>query len=149
MHKVLSVDVLQSLYLLLEHCEIRCLSISIFCTNSRPYEVKFLVMAEGVLSANVIILIVILGASAVALCGYALHRTFASKISGGEWEKKFNDRNAEQDQYMVDLRMAYRNGVMADAQAGRPYHHKHQSFTSGNPAGQSRDELDQYQQHPA
>lgn len=72
------------------------------------------------ISSSAVIVIVIAGAAAVVLAGYALHRTFAMRVFGGDWEaKKFNERNVEQDQYMIDMRMAYRNDVMADARSGR------------------------------
>jgi len=77
-------------------------------------------MANGELSHQTIILIVILGAAAIAACGYGMHRALASRQSHHEFEREFNERNVEQDQYMAELRMAYRNGVMADARSYGP-----------------------------
>lgn len=81
------------------------------------------------LPSSAIICIVILGAAALVLVGYALHRTFAMKTSNGSWEKVFNKRSTEQDQYMVDQRMAYRNDVIADARHAR-YQQQHQKHAS-------------------
>ena len=81
---------------------------------------------EMSIDKNALIAIVILGAAALVLCGFALHRTFGMRVSKGEWNKEFNQRNPEQDQYMVDLRMAYRNDVMADARRGQHHRPKHE-----------------------
>lgn len=91
-------------------------------------------MADGdmVLPDSAIIVIVILGAAALVLCGYALHRTFGMRISGGGFDKTFNQRNPEQDQYMIDQRMAYRAGVMSEARAAR-YEKRHHSNGSSIP----------------
>lgn len=77
-------------------------------------------MAEGGLSDQLIIFIVILGSAAIIACGYGMHRALASRQTSGSFERAFNERNVEQDQYMVDLRMAYREGVIADAGSHRP-----------------------------
>ena len=75
-------------------------------------------MTNGELSHGVIIILVLLGATAVVIAGYGIHRVIGTRLSKNEFDRSFNERNAEQDQYMVDLRMAYRNGVMAET---RPY----------------------------
>lgn len=77
-------------------------------------------MANGELSSQTIIFIVILGAAAIVACGYGMHRALATRQSKHEFEREFNERNVEQDQYMAELRMAYRNGVMADARSHGP-----------------------------
>lgn len=105
-------------------------------------------MAEGELSHEVIILIVVVGAAAVIVAGYGLHRALSSRQSSDEFNRKFNERNAEQDQYMVDLRMAYRNGIMADArsyrQAPRPRHSQESSAYGKSSELASRQEQHSY-----
>ncbi|KAJ9663974.1 hypothetical protein H2198_000477 [Neophaeococcomyces mojaviensis] len=61
---------------------------------------------------NVVILIVIIGAAATALMGYALHRLLGGAAPEDE---AFNERNTEQDRYMAELRDSYRNAIMRDA----------------------------------
>ncbi|KAK5940368.1 hypothetical protein PMZ80_007788 [Knufia obscura] len=75
---------------------------------------------SGELSDQVIILIVVLGSAAVVACGYGMHRALATRQKNNGFERGFNERNVEQDQYMVDLRMAYRQGVMAEARSHKP-----------------------------
>jgi hypothetical protein len=77
-------------------------------------------MSEGGLSHEAIIVIVVFGAAAMVAGGYGVHRALAARSKNDEFERKFNERNVEQDQYMVDLRMAYRQGIMAEARGYKP-----------------------------
>lgn len=77
-------------------------------------------MGQGELSSQTVILIVILGTAFTTACGYGMYRALATRQKNNEFDREFNERNVEQDQYMAELRMAYRNGIMADARSYRP-----------------------------
>lgn len=77
-------------------------------------------MAEGELSPSTIILLVIVGTAFTTACGYGMYRALATRQKNNEFDREFNERNVEQDQYMAELRMAYRHGIMADAKSYRP-----------------------------
>lgn len=91
-------------------------------------------MAEA-LDPSVVIVLVLLAAAFLVAMGYGVHRTSAMKVfSKGTWgETKFNERNAEQDQYMIDVRMAYRDAMMRENRMQISTPMKHESFASSNP----------------
>lgn len=56
--------------------------------------------------------------------GYGMHRAMASRGTNSGYEEKFNERNAEQDDYMVNLRMSHRAALEREMGRG-PRHHGH------------------------
>lgn len=74
------------------------------------------------LDKNVIILIIIVGVAFCIAMGYGMHRALSSRSTESGYIVKFNERNAEQDQYMVDLRMAHRDALTSELRGGKAYH---------------------------
>ena len=79
-------------------------------------------MAEA-LDKNLIMVLIIVGAAAVVAMGYGMHRAMATRKAKNGSPSSFKECNTEQDQYMIDLRMAHRDKIMAEATyAPRPAH---------------------------
>lgn len=84
-------------------------------------------------SPQVVIIIVLVCVCFLVAVGYGVHRTGAARVMGATWEdKKFNERNTEQDQYMIDVRMAYRDAMMREHQVRPAMPPKHDSYASSN-----------------
>lgn len=67
---------------------------------------------------NVVILLIVVGAAGLIAMGYGMHRALATRVLKSGWDRQFNQRNPEQDQYMIDVRMAHRNALMAELNQG-------------------------------
>ena len=84
-------------------------------------------------SPQVVIIIVLVCVCFLVAIGYGVHRTGAARMIGAHWEdKKFNERNADQDQYMIDVRMAYRDAMMREHQFRPTMPPKRESYASSN-----------------
>ena len=67
------------------------------------------------LDKNLIVFLIILGAACAVAMGYGMHRAIATRQSNNEYQTGMKERNGDQDQYMIDLRMAHRDAIMEEA----------------------------------
>lgn len=75
----------------------------------------------GSLSPEIVVLICIVGAAATATIGFAIHRLFSKESSQEDY---FNQRSAEQEAYMREVRQRTQMRAFSDSRFGQHSGHE-------------------------